>query len=198
MTSRFLLIITMITVNTFCLHAQKTGSFKDQRDGKTYKTVKIGSQTWLAENLYYKTDSGSCCYGYNDSNCVEYGRLYTWEMAKKACPSGWHLPGDNEWTTLFDYLGGEDVAGVKLKSSEGWESEKNDSTNSSGFSALPGGVTSYDSTYSGLGKWGYWWTSLEQPDNTARLIFLYYKSTYSVGRTEYDRSMYHSVRCVKD
>ena len=77
----------------------------DMRDGKKYKTVKIGSQTWMAENLNYETQD-SYCYENDESNCSKYGRLYTWTAAKKACPSGWHLPSKAEFETLFSSVGG--------------------------------------------------------------------------------------------
>lgn len=78
--------------------------FRDPRDGKTYRYVKIGKQTWMAENLNYKM-SGSVC-GRSDPNCKRFGRAYTWPAAKKACPSGWHLPSSKEWDTLLSAVGG--------------------------------------------------------------------------------------------
>ena len=86
------------------LFAQKDSSFVDSRDGKVYKTVKIGTQTWMAQNLNYTMVNSSC---YNDSNvnCKTYGRLYTWAAAKTACPKGWHLPSDTEWSILETYSG---------------------------------------------------------------------------------------------
>ena len=126
------------------------GSFTDPRDNKTYKTVKIGEQVWMAENLNY-TVEGSKCYGeggpalekckyeYNDdgevtaekctsyspepkiqANCQKYGRLYDWKTAIKACPSGWHLPSDKEWQTLVNFAGDGKTAGEKLKTKSGW------------------------------------------------------------------------------
>ena len=116
---------------------KKASQLTDKRDGKTYKTVKIGTQEWMAENLAYKPSSGNYwAYDDDNSNVAKYGYLYDWETAKKVCPSGWHLPSDEEWTTLTDYLGGEDVAGTKMKSTSGWKEDGN-GTNESGFSALP-------------------------------------------------------------
>ena len=90
------------------------GVLLDSRDSLTYKTVTIGSQTWMAENLNFKTDS-SFCYGNDESNCITYGRLYTWTVATSACPSGWHLPSSDEWNTLLTAVGGASTAGAVLK-----------------------------------------------------------------------------------
>jgi uncharacterized protein (TIGR02145 family) len=132
------------------------GTLADARDGKTYKTVKIGMQTWMAENLNYKA-SGSRCYGeggevhtygfedQNDysaladsviqGNCTKYGRLYSWAAATGVCPKGWHLPGNAEWDQLFRYADGtsgtdspyeSETAGRHLKSASGWIADELD------------------------------------------------------------------------
>jgi uncharacterized protein (TIGR02145 family) len=120
--------------------AQITGTFKDSRDGRTYITISIGTQTWMAENLAFKADIG--CWEYdNDQNKVTYGCLYNWETAKSVCPSGWHLPANYEFTVLTNFLGGDSVAGVKLKEAgiAHWASPNSGATNETGFTALPGG-----------------------------------------------------------
>jgi len=113
-------------------------TFTDPRDDKTYKTVKIGTQVWMAENLNYKTKEGSICYDEKTENCKKYGRLYDYETAQTACPSGWHLPDSTEWQTLVDFAGGSKNAGKALKATSGWDNNGN-GTDKFGFSALPGG-----------------------------------------------------------
>jgi len=98
---------------------------------------------------------GSKCYNHNPENCQKYGRLYNWEPALKACPSGWHLPKDYEWAALADYVGSG--AGKKLKSKSGWDSNGN-GTDEYGFSALPGGTGKSDGSFIMLGKYSYWWS----------------------------------------
>ena len=187
----------------FCLltiaNAQQKGTFTDPRDGKIYETVKIGTQTWMAENLAYKPSSGSYWAYYNNSNNVaKYGYLYNWETAKNVCPSGWHLPSDAEWTTLTDYLGGEDVAGKKLKSAIGWENNGN-GTDEYGFSALPGGYRNYlFGSFYDAGKYGNWWSATPSGSVYAWKRYLYY-SGGGVGRDDdYGRTDGVSVRCLKD
>ncbi|MDR0515566.1 MAG: hypothetical protein LBH25_00805 [Fibromonadaceae bacterium] len=118
-------------------------TIKDSRDGKTYKAVKIGTQTWAAENLNYNA-SGSYCYENDPANCGKYGRLYDWNTAMKACPSGWHLPSGTEWDKLYRYADGtsgvespyeSETAGKYLKAKSGWNDYEGKSGNGTdGFS----------------------------------------------------------------
>jgi uncharacterized protein (TIGR02145 family) len=111
------------------------GEFTDPRDDQTYKTVKIGWQTWMAENLKFKMDSSSC-YQNADSNCTKFGRFYQWDDAIAACPAGWHLPDSVEWSMLIHTAGGKDSASKALKSTKGWSGHGN-GTDKFGFSAVP-------------------------------------------------------------
>jgi uncharacterized protein (TIGR02145 family) len=164
----------------------------------TVKTVKIGGQTWMAENLNIKAGN-SWCYEDDEFSCKKYGRLYDWETAKKVCPSGWHLPSRREWNELEDAVGGSLTAGKKLKSTSGWSSGGN-GTNDYGFSALPGGGGSSDGGFNGAGYNGYWWTATEGS--------AYYGTVGAYGRNmdSHDymdspngyKSYGRSVRCVKD
>ena len=115
------------------------GEITDIRDGQTYKTVKIGWQTWMAENLKFKMDSSSC-YQNADSNCTEFGRFYQWDDAIAACPAGWHLPDSVEWSMLIHTAGGKDSASKALKSTKGWSGHGN-GTDKFGFSAVPASAT---------------------------------------------------------
>ena len=142
--------------------AQSTGTFTDSRDGQTYKTISFKNAltgttvTWMAQNLNYKVQ-GSYAYDDKESNPKELGLLYTWQAANKACPSGWHLATDSEWSMLVTKFGGTDKAGEALKSVSGWKEDGN-GTNSSEFNALPAGIRR-NNGYDVLGAMGFWWTS---------------------------------------
>ncbi|MCL2182551.1 MAG: fibrobacter succinogenes major paralogous domain-containing protein [Chitinispirillia bacterium] len=172
------------------------GSFTDTRDGKTYRTVKIGKQTWMAENLNYQTGN-SVCYDNEESNCQKYGRLYDWNTAMKACPAGWHLPSYLEWTALTDFVGGEKTAGTKLKSKTGWP-YKAAATDDYGFSALPGGSGGSGGSFGNAGSYGRWWSATEHDAYNAWYRYMNYYYEY-VDRGSYDfKSGLFSLRCSQD
>ena len=150
-------ILAALLCIAISLHAQE-GTFTDSRDGQEYKTVQIGVQVWMAENLNYLTDN-SWCYGNDPTNCITYGRLYDWETALNVCPEGWHLPTDAEWKGLTYNLGGEEVAGDNLKEAglAHWESSNEGATNSICFTGLPGGSRFSPGYFDFLGHYGYWW-----------------------------------------
>ncbi len=173
--------------------------FTDSRDGQTYNTLQIGTQCWMAENLNYVTGN-SWCYGNNSSNCDVYGRLYDWVTACNSCPSGWHLPTDAEWTVLTDYLGGESVAGGKMKEAgfTHWNSPNTGATNSSGFTALPGGRRDWgDGAFNLLGNYALFWSATEIDASNAWSRSLYHTNA-DVYRNGSNKSFGFSVRCVKD
>jgi uncharacterized protein (TIGR02145 family) len=124
-------------------------SFTDSSDGKTYKTVKIGDQVWMAENLNYDAGDGSWCYKDSLSNCDKYGRLYDWETAKRAAPKGWHLPNKEEFETLLKYSGGEGAESYKQILPGGL----------SGFNVLFGGWRGDDDHFYRVGKNASFWSS---------------------------------------
>jgi uncharacterized protein (TIGR02145 family) len=139
-------------------------TFTDSRDGNVYNIVEIGNQTRMAENFAYKPADGFWAYNNDESNVSTYGYLYTIDTAISICPDGWHVPSIDEWEELFNYLGGTEQAGNKMKEAGGahWDSEdygNKNITNSSGFTALPGGY--WDDTFDEfnyLGLYGFWWT----------------------------------------
>ena len=181
--------------------AQETGTFTDPRDGKVYKTVKIGTQTWFAENLAYKASKGCWAYNNDTNNVKTYGYLYDWKAAKTSCPTGWHLPSDDEWTTLVTYLGGANVAGGKLKEigTTHWDKPNTGATNESGFTALPGGYRYPDSPNENLGYSGYWWSSTEQVNSYGDYWFRNIASRFNaVYRYDRGGKSAYSVRCIKD
>jgi uncharacterized protein (TIGR02145 family) len=161
MITQNILLLMIIMLFTQSGIAQSADTFTDSRDGQVYKTFNFKNAsgttyTWMAENLNYKVQ-GSYAYDDKESNRKEFGLLYNWEAAKKACPIGWHLATDNEWSILIKHLGGMDKAGEALKSVKGWNEDGN-GTNSSGFNALPAGILRSNG-YGNLGYFGFWWTS---------------------------------------
>jgi uncharacterized protein (TIGR02145 family) len=197
------------------------GRMTDQ-DGNTYKTIIIGTQTWMAENLKTtKLNDGTvipfvpdtlswsslsipaCCWQNNDpARKVTYGVLYNWFTVNtgKLCPSGWHVPGDAEWTVLTDYLGGVNIAGAKLKEAglRHWNYPNTGATNESGFSALPGGIRleEPDASFENLGEMGCWWTT--DSDESWASTRLMYDNGIRVQKFFYSKKNGLSVRCIRD
>ncbi|MBR4785923.1 MAG: fibrobacter succinogenes major paralogous domain-containing protein [Fibrobacter sp.] len=170
------------------------GEMTDSRDSHTYRTVKIGNQVWMAENLNYES-----------ANSYEsmYGRLYTWSAALESCPSGWHLPSWAEWDTLITVVGkGNGYAGMKLKSGADWvhetdfNSEVYESSNESGFSALPAGGKTADLYEGRSGQAAFFWNSSEFTDNDAYTTNLYYDDT-NVSWKRVSKEYAYSVRCLQ-
>jgi uncharacterized protein (TIGR02145 family) len=191
-------------------------------DGNAYKTIQIGDQVWMAENLKttkYRnginipnisdnsewrdnTTGAYCSYENNASNECPYGKLYNWYVIKDntlLCPTGWHVPSDEEWTTLINFLGGAIVAGGQMKS-EGiqfWLSPNLEGINSTGFSGLPGGIRYDDGTFFATGKDAYWWSSTETGTDGAWDRSLFYASK-DITRVNNPKKNGASIRCIKD
>jgi len=224
------------------------GTLTDARDGKTYNTVLIGTQCWMAQNLNYSTSgvytplatgqgaagTQKYCYDNLESNCTTYGGLYEWvEMMNGSascngtgssqpactnpvqgiCPSGWHIPSHYEWTLLeknvgsnpdaFPYdmtttgwLGTDEGSNLKESGTAHWQLS-NTGTNTSGFTALPGGYSWYGTFYA-LGSNGHWWTSTESSTSYAWYRYLYFASAPAYRDNNFDKAFGQSVRCVKD
>jgi len=182
------------------LYAEWNPYFIDSRDGKKYKIAAMGSQTWMAENLSYS--GGGNCYGDNPANCAKYGRLYTWSAALSACPAGWHLASDADWTQLVKYVGSS--AGKKLKTKSGWhwEGQSGNGTDNYGFSALPGGACYCDDgdrycQCNSMGGGGFWWSAAGINASSAWRRMMGY-GIADVLRNSNDKTDMHSVRCVRD
>ena len=176
------------------------GSFTDTRGGiiQSYRTVKIEDLTWMAENLNLNT-LDSWCYDDVFSNCNIYGRMYTWDAAMSACPSGWLLPTREDWNNLVLAVG--DNAGTKLKSETGYnpnEYVNGNGTDEFGFSALPGGyLTEENHFFDHVGNWGYWWSATELGSDYAYKRVMGF-SIDSVDEYWNFKEFAFSVRCVKD
>ncbi len=216
------LIALLLVILTACSKepflTEDSGTFKDSRDNHKYKWVRIGEQLWMADNLAYlpvvnPSSEGSessafyYVYSYEGSsineakskdNYTTFGVLYNWEAAKTACPSGWHLPTDEEWTILENFLG--ELPGKKMKSKSRW-SENGNGDNSSGFNAIPGGGRYNHVGFSGLGFNTLFWSSSDGGGWGAhwgaryRSLYYYYNGMYRY----YDsRDHGFTIRCVKD
>ena len=191
-------------------------------DGNVYKTVIIGTQTWLAENLRTTkyndgiqiplvadgaswaalTTPGYCWYDNNTANKSIYGGLYNWYVVNtgKLCPAGWHVPTDPEFMVLVDFLGSHLMAGGKLKEkgTSHWLSPNTDATNESGFTALPGGARSGDNGYfAEIGTGAHFWTNSSFNEADAQYIGLS-NTAGVVYRTNSNKGNAFSVRCLKD
>lgn len=192
------------------------------------QTITIGSQVWSTKNLdvstfkngdpipQAKTDEEwvkasenkqpAWCYYNNDpENGKKYGKLYNWYAVNDSrglAPSGYHIPNEAEWNTLAGYLGGEKIAGKKMKSTNGWI-ENGNGTNKSGFSGLPGGIRRDNGTFMSIGKTSYWWcsgyghSSDENTSDYAGLRGLHYEDG-DVFRSDLSKDWGLSVRCLRN
>ena len=214
------------------------GTMTDSRDGKVYKTVKIGDLVWMAENLNYADSvtttslkGKSWCYNDVAANCDVAGRLYTWAAAidsvklandadnpqdcgygktcevasagsatliQGICPSGWHLPSNEEWSALFTAVGGRATAGAKLKSQTGWTAiDGITNEDAYGFSALPAGIRDNIGFFYNGGNLAYFWSATEYNSYYAYFMFLNYD--FELADLNYYYKYYgFSVRCLRD
>ncbi len=179
-----------------------SGSFTDPRDHQAYEWIKMGDQTWMAENLKWNAGAGS-----KDSRRSQYGRYYNWETALEACPAGWHLPSDREWAGLESNYGmpvwnrsaGFDESGeigYKFKSRSGWYARCN-GTNEYEFNVVPAGYWNYDGRYARNSLMSYFWTSTAVDERHAINRGFHYASK-GISRDPEDKRVFFSVRCIKD
>ncbi len=192
-------------------------------DGNKYKTVYIGTQQWMAENLktskysngtaiqnvpdnkqWSNLTTGAWVYYNNEiSNNAKYGKLYNWYAINPTangnvniCPMGWHIPTDNEWTVLIDYLGEDAGSKMKETSTTNWDSPNDDATNSSLFTGLPGGYRSIYGYYNTIGVLGNWWSSTESI--AGNIFFWLYNGNGGVNSSDGSKRTGYSIRCLKD
>lgn len=178
----FVFISSLIFQN---IYSQNYGKFTDSRDGEIYKTIKIGNQLWMAENMRYKT-TNSWCYNNDDNNCQKYGRLYTFEEAKSAIPIGWRMPKYNDYEKLIIFLGGDKKVFEKII--EGGES---------GFNLLFGGFCFEFRSFEGLEKFAHIWCN--HKDNNGAWTFSANKNDSIVELLGYSNlTNGYSLRCVYD
>jgi uncharacterized protein (TIGR02145 family) len=222
--------VILFSITLFCigLNGLKAQTISDI-DGNVYKTITIGNQVWMKENLkttkyndgkaiplvkddmvWKELTTPAFCWNNNDetANKNKYGALYNWYTVNtnKLCPRGWHVPTNAEWTILTTYLGGESVAGGKLKETgtTHWESPNTGATNEKGFTALPGGSRNYAGAFNYTGSNviffrsnGCWWSSTGLSDFNA-----YYRRLYNSLSEVYSslsvKQFGYSIRCMKD
>jgi len=186
------------------------GEFKDVRDGQIYNTIKIDNQVWMAENLNYFTPTNSSYYNNDSLTYHAYGRLYTIDGALNACPSGWHLPSDEDWQVLEGFLGvptselqnsglrGSIEGGkLKLDGVQYWNSPNTGATNEVYFSALPAGNTDDGGDFTSIQNQAFFWTSTEKETDFYWARSLYFDSS-KINRMEYFSGLFHSIRCIMD
>ncbi|MCK5821836.1 MAG: hypothetical protein KAH17_08115 [Bacteroidales bacterium] len=211
-----IIIYSILTASVFlftnCIkelvETEPDGVFTDARDDQEYPYVVIGNQTWMMKNLAYAADKGSWVYDEKDKFIPDYGRLYNFDAAVKACPKGWHLPSDSDWKNLEMYLGMDphsadsvdwrrsgDVA-IPIKNTAGWYSGGN-GNNDSKFTALPGGFRTPGGVFFFMGDVANYWTSSYTSETHAwGRAMMYYES--GVYRFKYDKQEAFSVRCLKN
>ncbi len=228
----YLILILVLFIVNSCSKEEGDNTSKTitDKDGNVYETVTIGTQVWMKENLkttkyrngdpigtttpatkniateWSQSPKYQWAYGGSEGNADIYGRLYTWFVvndSRNVCPIGWHVPTDAEWTTLTAFLGGEDVAGGKLKETgfTHWQSPNTGATNNSGFNAVPGGIRNQDGRFAGIGEYGLWWSSTQEvndQDDYHAFYRVIHRDQAVVERTWDIKTYAFSVRCLKD
>lgn len=216
----FLIIPAIIIIIATNSEAQQTDVY--DTDSNVYKTVTIGKQVWMKSNLrttryndgteipyisgndaWANTTTGAYC-KYNNSPGLEktYGKLYNWYAvndSSKICPTGWHVPSNAEWKTMITFLGGDNLAGEKLKETgiANWEIPNNRATNSSNFTALPGGCRKANGAFSNIKFNGIWWSASVYNSTDAGCWILNYHFS-NINNNNTSKKNAYSVRCIKD
>ena len=223
---RFNFHLSFFIASLSFLIAACSDSFTDSRDGLSYGVVKIGEQTWMAENLNFET-AGSFCPEGDFRNCKRLGRLYSWAEARSVCPDGWRLPTKEDFESLVAATSGEAAqspsqslaqsqagnsgavpnasnavqnnhAGLALKAKDGWF-KKGNGSDALGFRALPAGYRGADGKFDGIGGYAYFWSATEDPENSesnAFYLFLSFSSD-AASINAFAKEDYRSVLCVR-
>jgi uncharacterized protein (TIGR02145 family) len=220
-----LLVTPMLLFSYGNIHTVLSSTIDKSKATGEIKTVKIGKQEWMATNLdvsnfkngqpipeaksnddwlnaYSNEQPAWSYYDRDPENGKKYGKLYNWYAVKDPrglAPAGWHVPTDAEWVQLTTYLGGNNVAGTKLKSATGWNAGGS-GTNESAFDGLPGGARNFDGNFFYVGDAGYWWSATELSANHALPMFLnFINGTVERSSTiYYSKGLGMSVRLLKD
>lgn len=190
------------------------GYLTDSRDERDYRTVRIGTQIWMAENLDHEVD-GSWWFDNSEDSGKKYGRLYTWAATldlpascnagcaslvqpkhQGICPDGWHIPSDAEWDALMTTIGGSDSAAKRIKSRAGWFNLGN-GTDAYGFRAMPGGYRHFQAHFDYPSTYGYWWSATDFDGTNAWFRFMKYGSP-QVFRGKNSKDLGLAARCVQD
>jgi uncharacterized protein (TIGR02145 family) len=187
---KHLFFLSVFFLTGLILNGQQFGSFVDQRDDKTYKTVKIGEQIWMRENLNFDMGKGSWCYDKDSKKCDEYGRLYNWKTAMNACPDGWHLPTKEEFEKMLleiEWTPELQFRGIQKGGSKGFDA----------LFAGGRGDRKHKGEFYGLGEGTFFWTSTESSNK--KVWFLNILKEFKEAKL-YEWGVQHgfSVRCVKD
>jgi len=216
-----LMLMLVFIASSLIIYSQETNETITDIDGNVYKTIKIGTQTWMLENLKttkynsgapiqklmdvekWQFDISGAYAWYNDdeSNKDIYGALYNWAAVKKGnlAPKGWHIPSIEEWQVMIDFLGGEKIAGGKLKDlgTDFWDSPNKGADNSSGFKAVATGCKSKEGSYLLVGNRSLFWSSTSSNLLQAKSITLIFNSPKaSVFATSKNYGC--AIRCIKD
>lgn len=221
----FLLLLGLLFILTTGCKKNNNNSIDNNTvkdiDGNVYNTVTIDTQVWMVENLKVTkylnsnpipnindsaqwsilTTGAYCNYDNNESYVTTYGRLYNWYAvndSRNICPTGWHVPTDADWSNLTNFLGGENVAGAKLKETgtKHWRDPNAGATNETGFTALPGG-SRYNSTFVTLTLYGFWWSASEENQDSAWIRIMRRVSS-DIGRFPDNKKNGFSIRCIKN
>jgi uncharacterized protein (TIGR02145 family) len=217
----FILLVAFFIVSSCEKDSDKNGETVKDISGNVYNTVKIGTQTWMVENLkttkyndgtsilkitnnakWTNATSGGYCWYDNDSlgSGNTYGALYNWQAvhSDKLAPTGWRVATDDDWLTLTNFLNGDTAAGAKLKESGTvhWQFPNTGATDEAGFTALPGGYRNKNGTFDDIGVSGDWWTATQTSASSAWFRGMS-NTSRKISRTAFEKNYGFSVRCVR-